>query len=49
MVMNNVTRASQDRIIKITRGERPTGRRKPGRSMKRWIESWISTFTKTSC
>lgn len=44
---NHVSRATNERQIKIARDERPRGKRNPGRPMKRWAESWQSTSVDT--
>lgn len=44
---NHVTRANDDRLIKIVRDGNPVGKRDAGRPRKRWIQSWQSTSTET--
>ena len=40
---NHVTRAGSHNLIKIVRDSKPAGTRCPGRPLKRWRESWITT------
>ncbi|XP_045479803.1 uncharacterized protein LOC123684554 [Harmonia axyridis] len=44
---DHVGRAGYERLIKIARDRKPTGRRDVGRPRKRWLESWVSTSVET--
>ena len=39
----HVSRADENRLIKIVRDNIPKGRRDPGRQQKRWAQSWSPT------
>ncbi|KAK4875519.1 hypothetical protein RN001_011941 [Aquatica leii] len=43
----HVQRADETRLIRIARDQRPVGRRDPGRPIKRWKDSWVSTSIET--
>ena len=45
---NHITRAEDNRLIKIVRDSIPNGKRNPGRPLKRWAESWITTSNESN-
>ena len=44
----HVSRAGDTRLIKIVRDNKPEGKRYPGRPLKRWAQSWVSTSIEDS-